>query len=105
MRLGSIQSTPIRWCAARGSAARFGQNQESCRDYLCDRLREAEAAGAEIVGGEELVEKIQKESWTDFDALIATRLMRSVGRLGKVLAPWPDAEPEDGTVTTMWPRQ
>src|SRR6201988_3029755 len=37
-----------------------------------DRLKEAEAAGAEIVGGEELVEKIQKESWTDFDALIAT---------------------------------
>jgi large subunit ribosomal protein L1 len=33
-----------------------------------DRLREAEAAGADIVGGEEMVERIQKESWTDFDA-------------------------------------
>src|SRR5579875_3117581 len=53
-----------------------------------DRLREAEAAGADIVGGEELVERIQKESWTDFDALIATPdMMKSVGRLGKVLGP------------------
>ena len=51
-----------------------------------DRLKEAEAAGAEFVGGEDLVEKIQKEGWTDFDALIATPdMMKSVGRLGKVL--------------------
>src|SRR5580692_4835637 len=42
-----------------------------------DKQREAEAAGADIVGGDELVEKIQKESWTDFDALIATPDMRS----------------------------
>src|SRR5258705_4627414 len=48
-----------------------------------DKLKEAEAAGADFVGGEELVEKIQKESWTAFDALIATPdMMRSVGRLG-----------------------
>lgn len=53
-----------------------------------EKVREAEAAGAEFFGGEELVEKIQKENWTDFDALIATPdMMRSVGRLGKV--PWP----------------
>ncbi len=67
-----------------------------------DNLRVAESAGAEIVGGEELVEKIQKESWTDFDALIATPdMMRSIGRLGKVLGPrglMPN--PKTGTVTT-----
>ena len=67
-----------------------------------ERLREAEAAGAEFVGGEEMVERIQKESWTDFDALIATPdMMRSVGRLGKVLGPrglMPN--PKTGTVTS-----
>ena len=67
-----------------------------------DRIKEAEAAGAEFVGGEELVEKIQKENWTAFDALIATPdMMRSVGRLGKVLGPkglMPN--PKTGTVTT-----
>ena len=38
-----------------------------------EKVREAEGAGADIVGGEEMVEKIQKENWTDFDAVIATR--------------------------------
>src|SRR6195952_1654925 len=66
-----------------------------------DKVRDAEAAGAEFFGGEELVEKIQKENWTAFDALIATPdMMRSVGRLGKVLGPrglMPN--PKTGTVT------
>src|SRR5262252_5467232 len=67
-----------------------------------EKLKEAEAAGADFVGGEEMVEKIQKENWTDFDALIATPdVMKSVGRLGKVLGPkglMPN--PKTGTVTT-----
>src|ERR1700689_3388983 len=66
-----------------------------------DRIKDAEAAGAEFFGGEELVERIQKESWTAFDALIATPdMMKSVGRLGKVLGPrglMPN--PKTGTVT------
>jgi large subunit ribosomal protein L1 len=67
-----------------------------------DKIADAKAAGAEFAGGEELVEKIQKENWTDFDALIATPdMMKSVGRLGKVLGPkglMPN--PKTGTVTT-----
>ena len=67
-----------------------------------DKIKDAQAAGAEFFGGDELVEKIQKENWTAFDALIATPdMMKSVGRLGKVLGPkglMPN--PKTGTVTT-----
>jgi len=66
-----------------------------------EKVKEAEQAGADYAGGEEMVEKIQKENWTDFDALIATPdVMKSVGRLGKVLGPkglMPN--PKTGTVT------
>ncbi len=66
-----------------------------------EKVREAEAAGADFVGGEDMVEKIQKENWTDYDAVIATPdMMKSVGRLGKVLGPrglMPN--PKTGTVT------
>ncbi len=66
-----------------------------------DKKTEAEAAGADIVGGDEIVQRIQSEGWTDYDAVVATPdMMRSVGRLGKILGPrglMPN--PKTGTVT------
>lgn len=66
-----------------------------------DKLKEAEAAGADIVGGEEIIHKIQTENWFGFDVMIATPdMMGVIGRIGRILGPkglMPN--PKSGTVT------
>jgi large subunit ribosomal protein L1 len=66
-----------------------------------EKAKEAEAAGADFVGAEELVDRIQKENWFDYDVVVATPdMMGVVGRLGRVLGPkglMPN--PKSGTVT------
>ncbi|MFN0169799.1 MAG: 50S ribosomal protein L1 [Bryobacteraceae bacterium] len=66
-----------------------------------DKVKEAEEAGADFIGGDNMVNKIQQENWLDYEAVVATPdMMRSVGRLGKILGPrglMPN--PKTGTVT------
>src|SRR6478735_1093530 len=87
----------------RGSAvlpAGTGRTQRVVAFAQGDQARDAEAAGADVVGAEELVTRIQG-GWTDFDVAVATPdMMGSVGRLGRVLGPrglMPN--PRSGTVT------
>ena len=78
----------------------LGKSKRICVIAGGEKQKEAEAAGADIVGGDELVDKI-KGGWLEFDAVIATPdMMRGVGQLGKILGPrglMPN--PKTGTVT------
>ena len=78
-----------------------GKTQRVLVFAIGDKAKEAEAAGADVVGAEELVPKIQNENWFDYDVIVATPdMMGVIGRLGKILGPkglMPN--PKSGTVT------
>ena len=77
-----------------------GKTKKICA--ITSKVDDAKAAGADFAGGKELLEKIQKENWFDFDVIVATpEMMGELGKMGRVLGPkglMPN--PKTGTVTT-----
>ncbi len=64
----------------------IGKTVKVCAIVPADKVEDAKTAGADFVGGEELIEKIMSENWTDFDKLVTTpSMMSKIGKLGKIL--------------------
>ena len=88
VKLGVDPVTPTSRCAAPSSSPRHRQDPARAGLRQGDKAEAAKAAGADFVGEMDLVEKIQKENWFDYDVVVASPdMMGVVGRLGKVLGP------------------